>query len=35
MSVANLIGQLKESKEVFDKALMLLQQDGKWYLTKE
>jgi hypothetical protein len=34
MSVANLTGQLKEA-EAFEEAPLLLQQDGKLYLTEE
>jgi hypothetical protein len=35
MTVANLIGRLKEDEEAFEEALTLLQQDRKLYLTKE
>jgi hypothetical protein len=35
MSVANLIGWLKEAEEAFEEAPTPLQQDGKLYLTKE
>jgi hypothetical protein len=35
MSVANLIGRLKEAKEVFEELPTSLQQDGKLYLTEE
>jgi hypothetical protein len=35
MSVANLTGWLKEAEEAFEEALILLQQDGKLYLTEE
>jgi hypothetical protein len=35
MSIADLIGQLKEAEEAFEETLTLLQQDGKLYLTEE
>jgi hypothetical protein len=35
MSVADLIGRLKEAEEVFEEAPTSLQQDGKLYLTEE
>jgi hypothetical protein len=35
MSVADLIGRLKETEEVFEEAPTSLQQDGKLYLTEE
>ena len=35
MSVADLIGWLKEAEEAFEEASTSLQQDGKLYLTEE